>query len=218
MPKLVNACRFPFLRIKKPQPLQLSRIISDSIKIREKRLTRSQRLRKEISLAEGEDLWDKLLCQKLGLSIENKEPSWVEAPRNAMTEVNKAQNRAAEKRMEMANRMTDIVEKETTLAEEERWQRKDVKHKERKARRLARQGKDPTLAWKAPNGSGLVTDTSYMNDSVPVEDGAEMILDHRSNKRKSITRGRRDSRMHSVSFISLIGALPPRLRNSTPVT
>ena len=159
VPVLVNACRFPFLRIKKPQPPQLSRIISESIKVRERRLSRFQMLLNEMTIAEGEDLWDRILSQEFGLVSSTKESSWTAVTRAAMAEISEAQNRAIAKRMKMAEKMTDIVEKETALAEEERRNKKDLKHKERKARQLERQGRDPALAWKPPAGSTMTTPT-----------------------------------------------------------
>ena len=115
-------------------------------------MARALVLRTEIQTAEGEDIWDRNLAKDLGINSGSNEPSWVAAPRGALNDVNEAQNKALARRIQMAEKMTDIVEKEASLAEEERWKRKDLKHKERKARRLTRQGRDPALAWKPPSG------------------------------------------------------------------
>ena len=143
IPKLVNACKFPFLRIKKPQPARLSRIISDSIQARESRTLQSQKLQKQITLAKSEDLWDKVLSEKLGVSEDAGAESWVAAPQAALRDVRQVHDRALKKRMEVALQMTDIVEKENALAAKER---SDIKHKERVVRRLERQGSEPSLA------------------------------------------------------------------------
>ena len=146
-------------------------------------MRKSQLLRTETALARDEDLWEKILSQELNLPAQNMEPSWAKAPQNALSDIRRAQSRAAAKRMQMAQRMTDIVEKETALAEEERRQRKDAKHKERKARRLARQGRDPALAWKPPSQPMVVTDTSHhIVNTGSVKDGAKINFDYGSNR------------------------------------
>ena len=67
VPKLVNANRVPFLRLKKPQPAFLSRIIRDTIKTRERRIALSNNLIPQVSVAKAEDTWDEILFQNFGL-------------------------------------------------------------------------------------------------------------------------------------------------------
>ena len=159
VPKIVNACRFPFLRIKKPQPAQLSRMIRDSITARESRISRSDELQKQIWIAEDEDQWDAILWKELGVSESSGNGSWITAPRAALDIIKQSHERAIKKRIDVAVRMTDIVEKEAALATEEKRRRLDMAHKERKARRLERQGRDPALAWnpsQGPEGKGAI--------------------------------------------------------------
>ncbi|KAL9100243.1 MAG: hypothetical protein Q9163_004350 [Psora crenata] len=136
VPKLVNACRFPYLRIKKPQPAQLSRMISDSIRVRERRLIRSQELQDQITTAQEEDQWDNILLRELGVSRVRGEGLWITAPQAALDAIRESHETAIRKRISMAVRMTDIIEQEAALAKEERRRRLDIKHKARKARRL----------------------------------------------------------------------------------
>ncbi|KAL9130185.1 MAG: hypothetical protein Q9217_001579 [Psora testacea] len=148
IPKLVNACRFPFLRIKKPQPAQLSRMIRDSIETRENRIRRSQELQTQIEIAKEEDEWDDILSRELGVSKIAGEGSWTTAPHDALGDIKQAHERVLKKRMEMAARMADIVEKEVALAAEEKRRRREIKHEKRKARLLERQSRDSPPAWE----------------------------------------------------------------------
>ena len=50
----------------------------------------------------------------------------------------------------MAKKMVAIIEAEEALVAEDQRKRKDMAHKQRKERRLLRQGRNPALAWKAP--------------------------------------------------------------------
>ena len=61
VPVLVNGNGTPFLRIKKPQPAFLSKVLRDRTAIRQKRVDTVQRLEKELVLAKDEDEWDGIL-------------------------------------------------------------------------------------------------------------------------------------------------------------
>ncbi|KAL9636932.1 MAG: hypothetical protein Q9164_002524 [Protoblastenia rupestris] len=183
IPKIVNACRFPFLRIKKPQPAQLSRMIGDSITARESRISRSDELQKQIWTAEDEDQWDAILSKELGVSESSGNGSWITAPRAALDIIRQSHERAIKKRIDMAVRMTDIVEKEAALATEEKRRRLDMAHKKRKARRLERQGRDPALAWdpsQGPEGKGAVV--AWKPSQAPKEKGYNIAQDRQSTR------------------------------------
>lgn len=141
VPVLVNANRVPFLRIKKPQPPFLSRIIRDTVETRERRLTREETLSKEAPIAEDEDEWDQILNQRFGLdSRDSLEQPWKHEVKQAFDENHKLQVAAIQKRADIAAKMYAIAEQEKVLAKEEKLRIRDEKHKARKARRLARRG------------------------------------------------------------------------------
>lgn len=59
-PFLVNARGVPFLRIKKPQPQNLSGVIRGKLEKRWHRIERRDRLRAELLFAKDEDVWDRM--------------------------------------------------------------------------------------------------------------------------------------------------------------
>ena len=129
----------PFLRLKKPQPPFLSRIIRDTVKTRERRLAVAERLTGEILVAEDEDEWDKILHQHFGLDHAGEQP-WKREVKRASDKVDQMQAEALQKRINLSAKMFAIVEQEKALAEEEKLRLRDEKHKTRKVRQLARTG------------------------------------------------------------------------------
>lgn len=141
VPVLINANRVPFLRLTKPQPPFLNRIIRDTVKTREHRLTGADRLTREIPIAEDEDEWDQILCEHFGLDYEEpQEDPWQREVKQAFDENHRVQIAAINKRADISAKMYAIVEQEKALAEKEKLRIRDEKHKARKARRLARRG------------------------------------------------------------------------------
>lgn len=135
VPKLVNANRVPLLRLKKPQSPFVSRIIRDTIDIRERRITLADQLDQQLSMAMDEDEWDKILFDQFGL--EDDDP-WSYELRIAIKENGTLQAAATQKRTHLAARMHLIVQREEALATEEKLRIRDEKHKLRKANRLSR--------------------------------------------------------------------------------
>lgn len=135
VPKLVNANRVPFLRLKKPQSPFVSRIIRDIIDTRERRISLAKRLEEQLPLAMHEDEWDKILFDHFGLKESHL---WTSELRLAINQNASLQAAAVQKRTDLAARMHAIVEQEKALALEEKLRLRDEKHKQRKARRLAR--------------------------------------------------------------------------------
>ena len=129
----------PFLRIKKPQPPFLSRIIRDAVNTRERRLALAGRLASETLVAEDEDEWDNILQQQFGLDHAGEQP-WQREVKLASGKVHQMQVEAIRKRINLSAKMFAIVEQEKALAEEEKLRLRDEKHKTRKARQLARRG------------------------------------------------------------------------------
>ncbi|KAL1642369.1 hypothetical protein SLS58_005443 [Diplodia intermedia] len=148
VPRLVSANLFPMLRLGRPQPRSLSRVLTDKIKQRQRRLD----LRKEAQdyravLARGEDVWDRLVAvareegegeeeggEDEGGVEEGEEASWEDEPAR-MARIISAQLGAQKRETEaLVERMQGIVDKEEALAGVEREARK-------KRREVARMGK-----------------------------------------------------------------------------
>lgn len=141
VPVLVNANRVAFLRLKKPQPPFLSRIIRDTVETRERRIAEAARLASEIPIAEDEGDWDEILYKHVGLDYgDPKETPWECEVKRAFEKNHKLQVEAVKKRADVSAKMYAIMEQEKALAEEEKLRIRDEKHKVRKARRLARRG------------------------------------------------------------------------------
>ena len=195
MPVLVNANRFPFLRIKKPQPASLSGIIRSTARTREKRLLRTEALKQERITALDEQQWDEILEDQLGVERDEveKSVSWQGAIDDSIREIRQRTDRAVKERIVMAESMTDIVDKEAALAQEEHLQRQDKAHKVRKARRLKRQGRDPAA-------SGLPLDE--LEDLLESNDDAESGFDQISNEIQPATRASHSSNVVPDSSIA----------------
>ena len=135
IPVLVNANKFPFLRIKKPQPPTLSRMIRQTTQTREHRLSRGNRLANECLIAQDEDEWDQLHYEDFGLDYgQADEQPWEYEVKRALDTNHQQQVDAIRKRTNIAAKMYAIVEQEKALAKKE----KDGKKQARWARWLAR--------------------------------------------------------------------------------
>ena len=135
IPVLVNANKVPFLRIKKPQPPSLSRMIGQTARTREHRLQRASRLATECLIAQDEDEWDQLHYENFGLDYgQADEQSWEYEVKLAFDTNRQQQFDALRKRADIAAEMYAIIEQEKALAKKE----KDEKKQARWARWLAR--------------------------------------------------------------------------------
>lgn len=133
VPVLVNANQIPMLRIKKPQPEHLSGYLAHRVKTRGKRHDRRHRLEDELNLAEQEDRWDEILA-----TLEKKqsyagiaqafngtnEPSWCDAIEEEIDVVSRQLRDERRKNREMAEKMQDVVDRETALYEKEKAERR----------------------------------------------------------------------------------------------
>ncbi len=142
VPKLVNANRVPFLRVKKPQSPYVSRIIRNTVKTREKRIALSARLAEQIPIAQTEDKWDDIIFKVFGLE-EVTGSAWSHELHQAIHENQNLQTSAIQKRADLSARMHSIVEQEKMLAAEEEQLMKKEKYQRIKDRRLARK-ENPT--------------------------------------------------------------------------
>ncbi|KAJ5221718.1 Complex 1 LYR protein [Penicillium citrinum] len=116
VPYLVNARGLPFLRIKKPQPRNLSGVIRNKLERRWKRILRRDRLTIDKLFAEDEDNWDHLTNAQ-------DSSTWSRHYKLALDEVNDQIRESDENAAEMARKMWNIVLKERLLAEEEQKKR-----------------------------------------------------------------------------------------------
>lgn len=116
VPFLVNARGLPFLRIKKPQPRNVSGVIRNKLERRWKRILRRDRLTIDILFAEDEDTWDKLTNAQ-------ESTTWSRHYKLAIDEVNDQIRESDENAAELAQKMWNIVLKERLLAEEEQKNR-----------------------------------------------------------------------------------------------
>lgn len=112
VPIFVNARGVPFLRIKKPQPMNLSGVIRSKLDNRWKRIERRDRLETASVIAEGEDLWDQM-------TLGQKEVSWANEVQSALKAVNDKIAESDAKNKKLAEDMWQVVLDERKLAAEE---------------------------------------------------------------------------------------------------
>lgn len=138
IPVLFNANNIPVLRIKKPQPENLSSFLKSRIKQRQRRHNRRHWLAEQIEFAQYEDLWDEIVERQTGTRDGQKgrkgngeEPTWAEEFEISKEEVEDLIALEQRKNAEMAFRMQEIVDRETEAFERERAERKERKRAER---------------------------------------------------------------------------------------
>ena len=141
VPVLFTASKIPVLRIKKPQPPNLSGFIRHRIEQRQRRHDRRHWLEEQVEFAQYEDLWDEIVEEHIGVDAEVEakrdmlmEPTWAEEFQIAKEEVEFKIKEELRKNAAMAVRMQEVVDRESELLERERKARKEAK-------RLARAGK-----------------------------------------------------------------------------
>ncbi|GES61610.1 DNA repair protein [Aspergillus terreus] len=114
VPVLVNARGVPFLRIKKPQPKNLSGVIRTKLEKRWKRIERRDRLQLQLLFCKDEDFWDSLTTES-GAEQER----WVDEVKKGLSEVNRQIQESDKKNKEVAEAMWNIVLAERDLAAKE---------------------------------------------------------------------------------------------------
>jgi hypothetical protein len=140
VPFLVNAAGLPFIRWKKPQPENVSRVLKTKLAVRQRRLDEMDAVESKLApMAEREDEWDRIVGQLN--DIEKGMENLVERPFSFAGEVKAYEHglrtafaMADEKSVQMGKRFTAIVLKEKEFAQRERAERKAL----RKARWLER--------------------------------------------------------------------------------
>ena len=138
IPVLFSANNIPILRIKKPQPENLSGFIKNRITQRQRRHDRRHWLLEQIEFAQYEDLWDEIVESEVGVGGEVwEEPTWAEEFEIANGEVDYRIRLEGRKNAAMAAKMQGIVDRETYIFEREREERKEAKRAEKVGRRSA---------------------------------------------------------------------------------
>ncbi|KAE8375123.1 hypothetical protein BDV26DRAFT_268480 [Aspergillus bertholletiae] len=112
VPVLVNARGVPFLRIKKPQPKNLSGVIRSKLEKRWKRIERRDRLDRELLFANDEDTWD-------SLTTGSESDTWAKGVKDALWNLNQQIQDSDKKNVELAEAMWNVVLAERKLAAEE---------------------------------------------------------------------------------------------------
>lgn len=113
VPVLVNARGVPFLRIKKPQPMNLSGVIRTKLEKRWRRVERRHMLQDALAMARAEDQWDQLTAGR-------EETSWAREIFQAIKEANSQIHNFDWKTRALAEDMWKVVLAERKLAEEEK--------------------------------------------------------------------------------------------------
>lgn len=136
VPKLVNARGIPFLRIKKPQPQNLSRIIRYKLRFKDKLIERRDRLLVETLFAKDEEDWDRLITgQPLTEQVIYAqhylpwvEGTWLESPLECYKKAYYDNIEFEKKQQALAEKLWKIVLAERKLAAEEEARRKGTSH------------------------------------------------------------------------------------------
>ncbi|EGC43099.1 DNA repair protein [Histoplasma capsulatum var. duboisii H88] len=113
VPVLVDARGIPFLRIKKPEPPSLSRVLRSKLGARWKKILRRDKLEDDVYLAQQEDKWDAIVDQ-------NNDGRWETTVAECLDYTIKTIQHGDQKNKELAQKMWEVVLKERELAEKEK--------------------------------------------------------------------------------------------------
>lgn len=127
IPVLVSARGVPFLRIKKPQPMNLTRMIRFKLAFKDKLIERRERLLIDSLFAKDEEDWDRLVegqpTTPPVLSGNDPGPwiqgSWLESPLESYRKAFYDNIEFERKQQELAEKMWQVVLAERKLAAEE---------------------------------------------------------------------------------------------------
>lgn len=112
IPVLVNARGLPFLRIKKPQPKNISNLIRKKLHNRFKWIQRRENLRIDLAFAQDEEKWD-------SLTGDAEMPAWSENTQDALVDLNAQISNFDMRAKKLAEDMWKVVLAEKAMAEEE---------------------------------------------------------------------------------------------------
>lgn len=142
IPVLVNANHVPVLRIKKPQPLALSKYLNSRVKQRQRRHDRRWELEELAALGRAEDRWDALVFGEYGIKEGGgrRGGRWEAFAIEGLKEIQGALMREKERNRDMAVRMQGLVDREVELRERERAEKRRVRNRARMRRRRGKKG------------------------------------------------------------------------------
>ena len=131
VPFMVCANGFPFVRWKKPQPANVSRVLRQNIKQRQKHVSYVHALTDFwIPLAQYEDQWEELVRQKCniprGMDESTEGDLYVPAMREELMAVSRLISEKRRRSNELAAKMQHIVDREAELAMAEKEQVKEM--------------------------------------------------------------------------------------------
>ena len=110
----------PFLRLTRPQPPSLSRMLRQKLARREDLFLRRVEFKYYWTpIAKQEDEWDALLRDECGFRDERGEGSWMQAVNDTIEVTWEAMSREYEQAREKGRQMLEIVDRETALALQE---------------------------------------------------------------------------------------------------
>ncbi|KAK1149398.1 hypothetical protein N8T08_006621 [Aspergillus melleus] len=118
IPRLVSARGMPFLRIKKPQPKNLSGVLRSKLEKRWALVVRRDRLEADLLFNEDEDEWDVLT----GGGDDNR---WTTSVEDALSTADDQMRSSDTKSRELAEKMWNVVLAERELAAKERKQNEE---------------------------------------------------------------------------------------------
>ena len=135
VPVLFSAQGIPVLRIKKPQPKNLSGYLVNRLEQRQRRHDLRHRIEMELELARWEDRWDALVADEVGDEGGGEDADWGEWSwelRLARREINRLLDEERSRNTEMAGRMQALVDSEREVFAEERRERKRGKRRRKR--------------------------------------------------------------------------------------
>ncbi|OCK97607.1 uncharacterized protein K441DRAFT_501463, partial [Cenococcum geophilum 1.58] len=117
IPVIASANGLPFLRFKKPQPANLSRVLNQKLDARNKGFDRRNILQNYwMPLAAHEDAWDEILHSHIGLGSWCFEPAWADTVQKALQDEKILYDQRMLKDRRLAQKLQEVVDQEIEFA------------------------------------------------------------------------------------------------------
>lgn len=138
VPVLYNAQKIPVLRLRKPQPANLSGYLAHRVRVRQKRHDTRHRLDAELEIARSEDRWDGIVARLAadqetspastpdGAEVK-KEPAWSAGVSLARREIAGKLEEEKRKNAEMAVKMQGVVDREREIYDREKREKEEAR-------------------------------------------------------------------------------------------